>query len=61
MQAGGKQAEVSPLIEGWVGLRNPYVHPNMDLICSNSKMQTIRYWILRPVLLADEEVSSISS
>ena len=58
MQAGGKQAGISPRIEGWVGLRNPYVHPNMDhnIICSNFKMQ-----ILRPVLLADEEVSSISS
>ena len=30
MQAGGKQAGISPRIEGWVGLRNPYVHPNMD-------------------------------
>ena len=30
MQAGGKQAGISPRIEVWVGLRNPYVHPNMD-------------------------------
>ena len=47
MQAGGKQAGISPRIEGWMGLRNPYVHPNMDhnniIIYSNFKMQTTRY------------------
>ena len=54
MQAGGKRAEISPRIEVWVGLRNPYVHPNMDNYSRKHKNGDVSVpcWSLKTVMCA---------